>query len=221
MSKRVILLVEGQTEERFAKDVLVPHLSSRQVWITPTLLTTRRVKNGPNFKGGVTTFGKLKNDIARTLRGAGKDGLVTTLIDYYGLPKDCPGMDTRPPGVSPRARVHHVEETLDGHIDDPRFKSFFALHEFEAWLFADHEALPVLLHADERAHGAFTRIVEDFSCPEDIDEGPETAPSKRIAAIFPAYRKVFDGPNIANLIGLERIRERCPHFAAWLGWLES
>jgi hypothetical protein len=51
--KRALILVEGQTEERFVKQVLLDHLVSVNVGITPTLLTTKVVKSGPNFKGGV------------------------------------------------------------------------------------------------------------------------------------------------------------------------
>ncbi len=54
--KRALILVEGQTEERFVKQVLRDHLLSLNLSITPTLLTTKVVKNGPNFKGGVTSL---------------------------------------------------------------------------------------------------------------------------------------------------------------------
>jgi Domain of unknown function (DUF4276) len=40
-------------------------------------------------------------------------------------------------------------------------------------------------------------------------------------AAYPPYRKVLDGPTIAEKIGLERIRSACPHFDAWVSWIES
>ena len=52
MSKRVLILVEGQTEERFVKDVLGPAFWAKELFFHPTLLVTKRVKDGPNFKGG-------------------------------------------------------------------------------------------------------------------------------------------------------------------------
>ena len=67
MSKRVLVLVEGQTEERFVKDVLSPSFWPRDVFLSPTILMTKRVKNGPNFKGGVTNFAKFRNDAQRLL----------------------------------------------------------------------------------------------------------------------------------------------------------
>src|SRR2546423_13361295 len=108
--KRVLILVEGQTEERFIKDVLAPSFYERQVFLFPTLLVTKRVKDGANFKGGVTNYGKFKADVRRLLQNSG-GALVTTLLDYYGLPGDFPGMGTRPKG-SPLLRVTHVEVSI-------------------------------------------------------------------------------------------------------------
>jgi hypothetical protein len=80
MSKRVLILVEGQTEERFVKDVLAPTFLGRNLYFFPTILVTKRVKSGPNFKGGVTNFRRFQKDAQRLLNSAG-DGLVTTLLD--------------------------------------------------------------------------------------------------------------------------------------------
>lgn len=94
MSKRVLLLVEGQTEERFVKDILEPAYLSKNIYFYPTLLVTKRAKNGPNFKGGVTNFAKFHNDVQRLLNSAG-NALVSTMLDYYALPNDFPGMKPR------------------------------------------------------------------------------------------------------------------------------
>lgn len=59
-----------------------------------------------------------------------------------------------------------------------------------------------------------------FSTPEDIDDGPDTAPSKRIGGVYPAYRKVIDGELAARKIGIDKMRIECPHFNAWLKRLE-
>jgi hypothetical protein len=124
MSKRALILVEGQTEERFTKDVLAPAFWKKQLFFQPTILVTKRVKNGPNFKGGVTNFAKFENDARRLLNGAG-GALVTTMLDYYGLPPDFPGMKTRPPGGTPLQRVTYVEAAIAQHFGDiPNFCRF-------------------------------------------------------------------------------------------------
>src|SRR6185436_9487197 len=47
--RRVHVLVEGQTEETFIRDVLAPHLASREVYLTPVLAATKRIKSGLKF----------------------------------------------------------------------------------------------------------------------------------------------------------------------------
>jgi hypothetical protein len=50
---------------------------------------------------------------------------------------------------------------------------------------------------------------------------PETAPSKRIANLFTGYEKPLFGALAAMEIGLETIRQECPHFNDWLNRLET
>ncbi len=132
MSKRALVLVEGQTEERFVKDVLAPAFFAKELFFSATILVTKRVKDGANFKGGVTSYAKFRKDALRLLGGAG-DAVVTTMLDYYGLPADCPGMATRPTGATPEQRLEHGESASSESFGSPlKFVSFLALHEFEA-----------------------------------------------------------------------------------------
>lgn len=80
MTKRVLLLVEGQTEERFVKAVLAPALAHLALQLDPKILTTKLIKRGASFKGGVTSFAKFERDVQRLLAGSG-GCLVTTIID--------------------------------------------------------------------------------------------------------------------------------------------
>ena len=218
MSKRVLVLVEGQTEEHFVKDILGPAYLNREIYFYPTILVTKRVKDGPNFKGGVTNFAKFSNDVQRLLKNNSSD-LVTTMIDYYALPTDFPGMATRP-NASPLSRVQHVEDAIAAHFAHSRnFLPFLVLHEFEAWLFSSFEELPIVMTKRDK-QDEFSAIRGNLN-PEDINEGPETAPSKRIRRLFPAYRKTLHGPTVAKRIGLERIRAACPHLSSWLSNLEA
>jgi hypothetical protein len=220
MSKRALILVEGQTEERFVKQVLGPHLVQSELYITPTLLTTKVVKNGPNFKGGVTSFEKFEADLRRLLGGAGQRTLVTMMIDYYRLPDDFPGMATRPATSDPFKRVTHVENALDTHFDDGRFLPFLSLHEFEAWIFSCPKTLPKVM-TQPQLQSQFAAVCNSVPTPERINERPGHNPAARIESIFPAYRKVLHGPTATERIGLQKIREHCPHFDTWLGRLEA
>ncbi|MCX6924116.1 MAG: DUF4276 family protein [Verrucomicrobia bacterium] len=220
MSKRVLILVEGQTEERFVKDVLGPAFFDRELFFQATILVTKRVKAGPNFKGGVTSFAKFKNDAQRLLNSAG-GALLTTMLDYYRLPLDFPGMKSRSPNWTPLERVAHVEMAIAHHFGTPRnFLPFLALHEFETWLFASPTELRRVM-TEPQKQPQFEAIRAGVGTPEEINERPQFAPSKRIETIFPAYKKTLHGPTTAGRIGLERIRAECPHFDGWIKRLEA
>jgi hypothetical protein len=219
MSKRVLILVEGQTEERFVKDVLGPAFFGRELFFNATILVTKRVKDGPNFKGGVTNFAKFRNDAQRLLNSAG-GALVTTMLDYYRLPLDFPGMDSRPLHGTAIQRVAHIEDSIAKYFGSPQhFVPFLVLHEFEAWLFSSPTELPRAL-TEARKQKEFEAIRAGVASPEEINERPEFAPSKRIATLFPAYKKTLHGPTTAARIGLEQIRKECPHFNDWMNKLE-
>ncbi|MEA5419667.1 DUF4276 family protein [Spirulina sp. CCNP1310] len=65
-------------------------------------------------------------------------------------------------------------------------------------------------------------IASQYQTPELINDGLQTAPSKRIIAQFPDYGKAKStfGPQLAEKIGLQVIRSTCPHFNQWLSKLE-
>jgi hypothetical protein len=74
---------------------------------------------------------------------------------------------------------------------------------------------------EDRKQPQFFAIRETVPTPEDINERPESAPSKQIEALFPAYKKTLHGPMAAARIGLDRIRAECPHFSSWIDHLEA
>jgi len=215
--KRCLILVEGQTEERFVKDVLCPAFERREIYVLPTILTTKIVKSGANFKGGVTNYAKLKLDLTKLLQDS--KAVVTTMIDYYGLPTDTPGMSSRPSAPAIQ-RVRHVEDAIFQNVGCPgHFRPFLALHEFEALLFTDTEITASVIPAREKA--AALLAASKGAEPEDINENPATAPSKRLQQVFPTFKKTLHGPTAAKRIGLDAIRARCPHFNDWILWMES
>lgn len=134
--KRLLILVEGPTEERFVNDVLKEHLLMHSVVAIPTILVTKSVDSGPRFKGGVASWDQMRRDLRNLLRDSDAAG-ITSLLDYYGLPRDVPGMSTRPKGSTPVDRVVHVEKSMCASFRDRRFRAYLMLHEFEAMLFTN------------------------------------------------------------------------------------
>jgi hypothetical protein len=60
----------------------------------------------------------------------------------------------------------------------------------------------------------FQRIRDEFDSHEDINHYPETAPSKRVIAACPSYRKIIRGTQAAAAVGIPSMREHCEHFAS-------
>lgn len=215
---RILILVEGQTEETFVRDVLSPHLLGHAKVIIPTLVVTKRVKNGPNFKGGISSYDQVKRDLLRLVRDTGA-AKVTTMLDYYALPSDFPSYSTLP-NAAPAARVQHLEQAFGADIADRRFIPYLSQHEFEALLFADPPSAAWVYENDAVVNHLVQVRAEFGGKPELINNSPATAPSKRVEAVFPTYQKPLHGPLASGAAGLSVLRASCPHFDAWIKVLE-
>ena len=108
-----------------------------------------------------------------------------------------------------------LEQALQRDIDAPNFIPNLMLHEFEALLFSAPEKIAEWLD-DQALLAPMAAIRAAFATPEHINNSPQTAPSKRILALVPHYKKTVDGPLIAEDIGLDAIRAQCPHFNNWI-----
>lgn len=218
--KRVHVLVEGQTEETFVRDLLLSHLHRRGIHLTPIIAATKRVKDGRKFRGGIVSFGKLRRDLERLLADSSAVA-VTTMIDFYGLPRDFPGVLDLPASLPATDRVQVLESSLLQALGGTRrFLPYLSLHEFEALLLTSPETIEATLRAQGAAE-ELARIVAAKGSPEEVNDGEETHPSARIQRVANSYRKALHGPIIAERIGLDSLRRSCLHFAGWLGRLES
>lgn len=215
---KVLILVEGQTEENFVKRTLTPHLSSLSVFVVPTIIATKRIKSGPSFKGGMPSYAKVRREILRLL-GDSSAALVTTMIDFYGLPASFPGR-ANVRGNTPLERVVFVENAIEQDINDPRFLAYCSLHEFEALLFSSPATIAAAF-AMPNVEQKLLSIRSQFTSPEEIDDSPSTSPSARLQSLYQQYNKPFYGTLIAGRIGLDEMRGACAHFNDWLARLEA
>lgn len=216
--RRLHLLVEGQTEEIIARDVIAPHFANSDVWVTFSIYKTKRPAGGPSSKGGLSRWPKLRQEL-RLLQQDTSISVLSTLFDYYAFPDDAPGMADRPNG-SPYDRVAHVERALLAAVDDKRFLPHLVLHEMETWVLADCARLGEVMGDTEAADG-LRRIVRQEGGPELVDDGVQTAPSRRILKAYPRYSKTIDGPLVIVDAGLDAIRKSCPHADKWLAEVET
>lgn len=214
---RVLVLVEGQTEETFVKEVLAPYLAPRNVYPQYTILKTQREVNRPDFKGGVISYRQIRGDVLRLLNDTAA-AAVTTMLDYYGLPRDFPGRIDLP-AADGYTRVTHLEAAFAADIGSRRFIPFLTLHEFEALMFADPDAIAGEFPS---ARAELHAIRNAFNTPEEINDDPGAAPSKRLKDLLAdAYQKTLHGPLITMTIGIETIRRECRHFNEWVERLAS
>ena len=222
MALRLNFVVEGQTERRFVADTLQPHLANRSIWAFARCVQTGRTRR-LKHSGGISNYAKARGDIERwTNQDRNADARFTTMFDLYALPEDFPGYEAAMREMDPYVRVGHLEDALRDDISDRRFVPYIQLHEFEALLFADPTKLNEQFECDSTAIERLVEVSERCN-PELIDDGSDTAPSKRIISEIPEYEsnKVSAGPIVARQIGLTVLRAKCEHFDDWLSKLEA
>ena len=214
---RVYVVVEGQTEESFVSQILAPTLWLREVYLTPILLGRR---------GGNPTYARVKKDVVTQLK-QDRSTYCSTMLDLYGLGKDFPGKPL-PPGQQNLEKVRRIEQAVKADIvaevpdlrPDIRFLPYLQLHEYESLLFSNPAAFASAIGQHHLA-AQFQTIRSAFTTPEDINDDPNTAPSKRVLTAYPSYQKVLDGTLAAQTVGIERMRQECPHFRSWVEQLEA
>ncbi len=222
--KRLHLTVEGQTEQAFAVDVLQPHLVKFGVMVVkPRLTGLHARRKGRIPTGGLLgTFAHSLEDIRRwLLQDKSADAFFSMMVDLYSLPKDFPGYDDAKKLTDPHEQAKHLEKALAREIADSRFIPYLQVHEFEAIILADPNSISKWLDNTERQVAELKAELETFETPEHVNDGLHTHPKARIKRHVVDYDENVDGPAIANYIGLDLIRAKCPHFSEWLTGLEQ
>ena len=214
------MIVEGPTEESFVSGPLAEAFWPLQVYLTPIILGV------PGQKGGRTSYARVERDIRRQLRQDSRS-YCTTMIDFYGLGKGFPGTPV-PPQLANVQKVEHVERAVKDDFcrqmpdlrPDVRLIPYLSLHEYEGLLFSDPNSFARSIGQPSLGN-SLQGILDEFPTPEDINDDPQTAPSKRVMGIYGAYRKVIDGTLAARAVGIQAMRRECAHFRTWLQQLED
>jgi hypothetical protein len=208
---RVCIICEGLTEVKFVNQCLELYLRPSGISAYGTVLSSKSGRH----RGGRVSVGRLADKISLHYSEADR---VTTLVDFYGF-EDRKG----------RSRAELEAAILAGVASstrwyDPRFVlPYVQMHEFEGLLLTDPQAFEWVEDGwDDYTKRALEAVAQEFTSPEEINDSPETAPSKRILRIFKgAYSKTVHGPDIAKSIGMDAIRAKCPAFDEWVGKLQA
>lgn len=219
---RLIVVVEGQTEEAFVNSVLKPHLDPLGVYTSATIVGKRLAqRRGTRGRGG-GHYRHWRRDIMKLLEPASLDYRVTTLFDLYGLPEDFPNYQMIQQLPDSSARRGACEDALAKDVTDHRFIPYVQQFEFEALVLAALPSLGNLLDDPEQQQGLINLSTEiGATPPEDVNDGRETAPSKRLLAHVPGYSKVLHGELATLAAGLPALRDTCPGFNDWVNGLEK
>lgn len=218
---RLNILCEGPTEQTFVRDLLLPEYATRIDFRTILVGRKPGVAGGGNVK-----YSTVGPDLIRALK-QDREAFCTTMLDYYGLGTDFPRKDTPNPATSSQkaeaieSAVHEdICNEMGTSFNTARLIPYIQMHEFESLLFSDPQAMAAGV-STSLPIPQLVAIRDSFSTPEDIDDGSQTAPSKRIIRLAPDYRKIVHGIGAAKKIGLGKMRDQCPHFHQWLTKIEA
>ena len=224
-SVTIAIVVEGQTEQTFVREVLAPEMATRGIYLHPALI------GKPGHKGGDIRFERARNDIGNFLKQR-PDIYISTMFDYFRIDSQWPGKAEvgrhLQSGVSLTAKGKaaiiedatrtEIVKFFPGCDAAIRFLPYIEMHEFEALLFSDIEVLAEKTEVDP---SLLRRIVGEYANPEEMNDDPAKAPGSRLAVLKNGYRKVAMGKAISEAIGIQPIRKQCPHFNSWLLNLEA
>lgn len=213
--RRLVIVVEGDTEKEFVDKVLSPYLYSKG------LLNVNCFKI-KHTKGGLTKYQHIKTDLINCIYES--NVLVTTLIDFYALPKDFPKYEDAKKIVNRANRLTFLEkaivEDLESEKDQefPNLLPYIQLHEFEALVFSSIDAIKSLYSNEDAKFNELEQIIVAYPNPENINDSPQTAPSKRLKndQLIRGYNKINDGIMIIEEAGIETVLRKCLRFKGWV-----
>lgn len=202
---RVAISVEGPTEMEFCKKVLTPFFRTHNIEMIPVTICTSKDKCGRKHKGGNVNVARIENEVSKLLPS---HDYVTTFYDFYGFAK------------RPTDDIDELEKVLFELFDNIKFIPYIQQYEFETLMFSNPEYFQDYF-GDEKITIEMKKMIENAQNDiEKINDSPQTAPSKRMEALFKEigeyYDKVFYGEGIASDIGLDIIRKRAKRFNKWV-----
>lgn len=221
----VIVVVEGQTESTFVRDILAPYMAVNDIYLSASII------GRPGHKGGAVSFKRAIADI-RLFLSQRSNTYVTTMFDYYAIAPDWPGVGALRKQIRTGqtlslqekakqledATLQQFKKEISEHDVEKRVIPYFQMHEFEALLFSDASKLAEIIGVNLKH---VQSILEHYNEPEAINDKPETAPSKQIYKLCPGFRKIAMGIEIAESISIDTMRQKCNHFNDWLTRIEQ
>lgn len=208
--KMIAVVVEGQTEEAFIKNVLNEYLASRGIFITPTVPKTSSTPAG-SHKGGAPW--RRYHELSVTLAHEAHWDAVGILMDFYGVPRDIPGYSSTGSGTAYR---DELLAAISADLNTRRVLPHLILHEFETLVLA---AIACGARASLTPAQREAIVHQIAECHDDVEAGNgarDTSPSHRLQAACDSYVKTATGISLLREAPFDDVLDRCPTFAGWL-----
>jgi hypothetical protein len=203
--KRLLIYCEGSTEESFIKEVLAPYFWKKNVGTTPTKTN------------GISKYSIIRKELMRHCM-SDSSAMVTTMLDYYELPKETPGILTAKGTLYDI--VEHIEAAVEADMGGFGNLIFnLSVHEYEGLLFSRTSAFEGI--ASDKQIAILDGMRKKFDTPEHINDSYNDAPSRRLERAIPGYQKVTDGTRVAQRIDIGGISSKCKHFQRWIARLTA
>lgn len=219
--RRVLVLSERPTESAVIQRTLAEWFSRQGLSISAPVV------GAPGHKGSKANWDKARREILNLLLQE-PNAIVATFFDYYKLDTTWPGK-TEAVAIAKGNRYEFLTRTIheafakthssDCHWAEARFVPHVQMHELEALLFVQPEVTAKVLGAPEHEN-ELQQIRDSCGGCEEIDDSEQTAPSKRIKALFPNYRKGrklrAQAHQALREVQVDTIRSLCPGFSRWI-----
>lgn len=219
----IFIICEGPTEKIFVERLLAPYVFKKNsnVYLTPILI------GQTNHKGGDVRYERFLRNY-KNLRTP--NCYISTLFDYFRIDSEWPGIEDI--NIRKQSGANLSKEDIlnilsantkskieaDLGITCDNFIPNFEMHEFEALLFSDVKKLSENLPYNKNNEKYFSEILNNYNGdPELINT--TTAPSKVILNKVSSFKKTVDGIDIAEKIGIEKMRQKCSCFNTWVSIL--
>lgn len=207
----IYILVEGATEEEFVNNCLRPYLNQYGIYDVRAIL----MQTSSGFKGGDVSYSRYKRNVQLLLKRE-QDIIVTSLIDFYKLKTDFPKYNESLIILDKIKRVDFLENAISIDINDNRMVPYIQLHEFEGLLFSNHLVFDYIPNISAANLRKLRDATLEHDNPELLNDGFETAPSKRLIKLIPGYQKALHGPIMADELTVDVIKGKCVRFNSWL-----
>lgn len=217
--KRLIFIVEGETELEFINRLLIPYLTTNGINTSIQGIMITMSGGGHGFNN----IEHLKNTIRPVLHHA-DEPIITTMIDHYGINSEAklPGYNNCISEMDIDIRLSKMESKLNESIQTIKpyryFIPYIQRHEMETLLFADPDNGFDL--EDEAIKNDVKTLCSLFDSIEDINCTPQGAPSMRLKKIYSDHQRKYikgtDAINIAELTTIDKILDKCPKFKTWI-----